>query len=163
MRQVTFLLGPIFKTNNICGIKRSGAGGANTKTSLSQFFIEKAEGPGITPGSVAPCTAALSPTRASPSAAATGLAAPLFTDANLSASFPLAYSASSAGPGLAFSHLSAAFPVRVFAPPSGTGLGFTHAEESSENHFRAEIMPGNALTHTFIPGAPPDDLETHRI
>ena len=163
MQQVTFLLGPIFKTNNICGIKQSRAGGANTKTSLSRFFIEKAEGPGITPGSVAPRATALSPACASPSAAATGLAAPLFTDANPSMSFPLAYSASSAGPGLAFSHLSAAFPMCTFAPPSSTGLGFTHVEELSENHFRAEIMPGNALAHAFIPGAPLDDLETHRI
>ena len=46
----------------------------------------------------------------------------------------------------------------VFAPPSGTGLGLTHAEESSENKFWAEIMPGIALADVFIPGAPLDDL-----
>jgi len=101
----------------------------------------------------------LAPACASPSAAATGSAAPFFHHANPSAALPLAHSASSAGSGLAFSHLSATLPGRVFAPPSGTGLGLTHAEESSEKKFRAEIMPRITLADAFIPGAPLDNLE----
>jgi len=93
----------------------------------------------------------LPPARASPSAAAAGSAAPFFTHANPSAAFPLAHSASSAAPGT------------VFAPPSGAVLGFTHVEEPSGKYFRAEIVPGNALAHAFIPGAPPDDLDTHKF
>ena len=101
----------------------------------------------------------LAPARVSPSAAAAGSASPFFTHANPSAALPLAHSASSAGSGLAFSHLSAALPGSVFAPLSGTGLGLTHAEESSENNFRAENVPGIAFADVFVPGAPSDDLE----
>ena len=105
----------------------------------------------------------LAPARASPSAAAAGSAAPFFTHANPSAAFPLAHSASSAAPGTALSHFSAALPGTAFAPPSGTVLGFAHAEEPSGKYFQAEIMPGNVLAHAFIPGAPPDDLDTHKF
>jgi len=106
-----------------------------------------------------PCTAVLAPTCTSPSAAATGSTAPFFHHANLSAVLLLAHSTSSAGSGLVFSHLSAALPGCMFAPPSSTGLGLTHAEESLEKKFQAEIMPRIALADTFIPGAPPDNLE----
>jgi len=105
-----------------------------------------------------PCAAVLAPTHTSPSAAATGSTAPFFNHTNPSAVLPLAHSASSAGSGLAFLHLSAALPGRMFAPPSGTSLRLTHAEESSENKFQAEIMPGIALADAFIPRAPTDNL-----
>jgi len=124
------------------------------------FSLRNVEQPGTATHQRSPV---LAPARASPSAAAAGSAVPFFTHANPSAAFPLAHSASSAAPGTAFSHLSAALPGTAFAPPSGTVLGFTHAEEPSGKYFRAEIVPRNALAHVFIPGAPPDDLDTHKF
>jgi len=80
--------------------------------------------------------AVLAPARASPSAAATGPAAHLFTRGNPSAAIPLAYPSSSAVRADAFSHLSAAGPGRAFAPLSATGLGFGQAGTAPEKYFR---------------------------
>ena len=109
------------------------------------------------------CSAVLPPARTSPSAAAVDSAVPFFTHMNPSVAFLLAHSASSAAPRTALLHLSATLPRTAFAPPSGTILGFAHVEEPSGKYFQAEIMPRNVLAHTFIPGAPLDDLDTHKF
>jgi len=100
-------------------------------------------------------TRALSPARASPSAAVVGSTALFFTCANPSMVGPVAYPPSGAAPGLVFSPYSAAPPGYTFAPSSTAVLWFAHAGTPAQTMFQAEIMPGNAFAHAhFPPGHP---------
>jgi len=100
-----------------------------------------------------PSAAALSPARASPSAAAVGSAEGSITHANPSTGGPLTYLPSSTVPGLAFSTFPAAWPGSTFAPPSAASLGLTYAGTNAQVFFQAEITPGNAFAHPhFTPG-----------
>jgi len=91
--------------------------------------------------------AALSPARASPSAAVAGSAEGSITHANPSMGGPLTYPPSSTVPGLAFSTFPAAWPGSAFAPPSTASPGLAYAGTNAQVFFRAEIMPGNAFMH----------------
>jgi len=94
-----------------------------------------------------PSAAVLSPTCASPSAAAAGSAEGSITHANPSTGGPLTYPPSSTVPGLTFSTFPATWPGSMFAPPSAASLGLAYAGTNAQVFFWVEIMPGNAFVH----------------
>ena len=97
--------------------------------------------------------AVLAPARASLSAAPVGSAARPFTHVSQSAAVP-PYPPSSAAPGLALSRLSAASAGPASASSFTTVPRSAYAEIPTPEHFRGEIVPGNALAHAHFPPGP---------
>jgi len=91
-----------------------------------------------------PCTAALAPACATPSAEGS------FTCANRSTVVPLAYPPSSIVLGLAFLPFPAALQGHAFTPLSATVPPFAYARMSAQALFRAEITPRNAHAHAHF-------------